>query len=152
MAYLLMLMFSNNFITKLEKKILVKSVYLDEILVKALFHYDVASWATSCKTFIASKVSIVILAKISSATIYIIKVLELSSNTVLINLCLSINLTYLAIRIAFALVYVLQINSLIPKCIFALLEEKNNISRITFILVLASKKVSSKNQIMPSLL
>lgn len=73
---------------------------------------------------------------------------EFLSKVILPNSCLSVNSTHLVIGKSSAVLYILQVKFPIPTCISILLRDRKGIPKATFILVSASKKVSSKNRIL----
>ena len=88
----------------------------------------------------------------SKIATYITKVSKFSSRVTLANFFLSISLIRLVVNRAFIAVYVLYISfSSSANLTSALLKEKKGIPKITSMLMLASKKVSLKNQIFPRL-
>lgn len=79
-------------------------------------------------------------------TMCTINISETLSKVASINLCLLINSTYLAVSIAFVTVYFLSISFLASNLTFTFVKMKKDILKTTFILVLANRKISSKNQ------
>lgn len=95
--------------------------------------------------------TIIIGTSASSTTMYITNVFETSSKTFSTNLCLSISFTRLVVGITSVIVYFLQVSSIKLNFTSALLRDKKKISKTTSILVLVSRKIFSKNQIIPRL-
>lgn len=116
------------------------SVYSKEILVGALFYYNNASKDVREGCIASSRAF--------RAAIYTTNFSEFLSKATLANSCLSINLTCLVVGKVSVVLYVLQVKFFVSNYISILLRDKKSISRITFLLVLTSKTVFSKNQIL----
>ena len=142
MACSFILVFSSSTITKSGEKTSAYSPYFKRVLVGALSCYSTVSRGAREECIASSKAS-----RVAICTTNISKVLFKAA---LANLCLLINSTCFIVGKASAVLYVLQVRFPVLNYIFVLLRDRKSIPRTTSILVSASKKVSSKNRILPN--